>query len=82
MADLKNRNWLVSPSTEVEKKWLLCSIQEKKSRIVRLKQDIEDIMNGQIVGIEAEIMMAEKELASLQEKYGNLNNSIEINKGE
>ena len=66
MADLgSNRNWLVNPNEEVKKKWLSCQIQERKSQIVRLTQDIEDLREGQIVKLEATIIMLQKEVTQL-----------------
>lgn len=79
MADIGGKKWLVQPTNEVEKKWIECQIQEKKSRIVRLNQDIEDLKKGKIIALEAEIMMINKELDTLQEKYGSLDDTININ---
>jgi hypothetical protein len=49
-------------------KWIDVAIQERVSRIVRYRQDIEDFHKGRIVELEAKIMMLEKEVAMLQEK--------------
>ena len=69
MADIGvKQNWLVSPDADIEKKWLEVQIQERKSRIVKVKQDIEDLMKAQKVKLEAQIMMLEKEIASLKEQ--------------
>ena len=73
MADLqRGSNWIVSPNIEVELKWAEVAIQEKKSRIVRHRQDIEDYKKGAIVDLEAKIMMLEKEVAKLEEQKSNL----------
>ena len=73
MADLqRGSNWLVSPNIEVELKWAEVAIQEKKSRIVRHRQDIEDLKKGAIVDLEAKIMMLEKEVTKLEEQKANL----------
>ena len=67
MADLGiNKGWLVSPNAEVERKWIDVQIQEKKSRIVRWRQDIEDLTKGKILDLECRIAMAEKEIVALQ----------------
>jgi len=67
MADMGNsRNWLVDPNKEIKDMWLQCQIQERKSQIVRLRQDIDDLKNGQIIKLESTIMMLEKEVAKLQ----------------
>lgn len=69
MGDIgSKRQWLVDEGTEVKKKWLLCEVQSRKSQISRLNQDIEDLKKGQIVKLEATIMMLEKELKNLIEK--------------
>ena len=69
MADLqRGSNWLVSPNIEVELKWAEVAIQEKKSRIIRHRQDIEDLKKGAIVDLEAKIMMLEKEVIKLEEQ--------------
>ena len=78
MGDLNNQRWLVDPNKEVEKKWVECQIQERKSKIAKLNQDIEDLLKGRVVELEAQIMMNEMELKSLEEKYGNIKNSIDI----
>ena len=70
---LTRRVWKVSPDYEVEKKWLEVQIQERKSRIARLKQEIEDILKGLKVGKEADILMFEKELKLLEGDLLNLN---------
>lgn len=73
MADIGvPQNFLVSPNHEIEKKWIEVSIQERKSRIARHRQDIEDLIKGKIVDLEAKIMMLERELAHLQEQYKNI----------
>jgi len=69
MADLgRGTNWLVSPNIDVELKWAEVAIQEKKSRIIRHRQDIEDLKKGTIVDLEAKIMMLEREVIKLEEQ--------------
>ncbi len=81
MADIGgNRQWLIDEPNEVKKKWIACEIQQRKSQITRLKQDIEDLKNGQIVKLEATIMMLEKELENLSEKLAEYDNAIDITK--
>lgn len=62
------RGWLVEPDIEVKIKWCDVQIQEKKSRIVRHRQDIEDLIKGRIIEFEANIMMLEKEVYDLEQK--------------
>ena len=79
MADLgSNRNWIVEPNEEIKKKWLSCQIQERKSQVVRLKQDIEDLKQGQIVKLEATIMMLDKEIAKLLNELNAIDVSAEV----
>jgi len=67
MADLGTKqNWLVSPNAEVEKRWVQVEIQQRKSRIVKIKQDIEDLMLAAKVKLEAQIMMLEMEIRDLE----------------
>lgn len=68
MADLDvNRGWLVSPNAEVELMWLNVQIQERRSRIARYKQDIEDLQKGKILDLQAKIIMLEKEVAAMEQ---------------
>lgn len=69
---LTRRNWLVSTDYEVEKKHLEVQIQERKSRISRLEQEIEDLRKGIIVGKEADILMLRKELSLLEANLNKL----------
>jgi hypothetical protein len=67
MADIGGgQNWLVSPTREVDIKWIDVQIQERISRIVRHRQDIEDLVKGQIVSLEAKIIMLDKEVKELE----------------
>jgi len=69
MADLPTpQNWLVSPDAEVDEKWRRIQIQERKSRISRHKQDIEDLLEGRIKELEIKITMLQKEIEYLEEK--------------
>ena len=69
MADVGvNKQWLVSPTQEIEDMWVKVAIQEKKSRIVKHKQDLEDLMQGEVVKIQALIKMLELEQKELESK--------------
>jgi len=69
MADIGvSQQFLVSTDLEVEQKWVDVQIQERKSRVVKMRQDIEDLVKGMKVKLEAQIMMLEKEIRFLQEK--------------
>ena len=66
MADLGSHNkgqWLegVSPNKEVKQKWLQVQIQERTSIINGTLQRIEDLKKGEIVNLEAKLIMYEKE---------------------
>lgn len=47
-------------------KWLQAAKQEKISKIVHLKQAIEDLRQGKIPEIERQIMAAQQELGNLE----------------
>lgn len=80
MADIPiEGNWLVSPDQEIERKWIEVQIQERKSRIARHKQDIEDLIKGKMVELESRILMLEKELKELESKKNRVT-SIDITK--
>ena len=67
MADIGERqHWLVSPTKEIEDKWVEVQIQERISRIARYKQDIEDFKKGRILELEAKIMLLELELKEIR----------------
>lgn len=67
MADVGvKEQWLVSPDAEINKMWTQVQIQERKSRIVRYRQDIEDLQKGKIVDLERRIKMLEKEMQKLE----------------
>jgi hypothetical protein len=69
MADIGvPRNWLVSPTKEIEDMWIDVQIQEKKSRIVRHRQDIEDLQKGKLTELNAIIKMLEMEVKELEQK--------------
>ena len=71
MADLgvpRQEQWLVSPNQEIKDLWKNVRIQEIKSRIVRHKQDIEDLERGKIMDLTARIKMLELELRHLETK--------------
>ena len=63
-----NTQWLASPDAQVEEMWIDVQIQERKSRIVKMKQDIEDLIKVTKIKYDAQIMMLEKEIGYLKEK--------------
>jgi hypothetical protein len=66
MADIgRQENWLVSPTREVEIKWMDVKIQEVRSRMAANKQRIEDALKGVIVDLEAKNLMLQMELDKL-----------------
>ena len=67
MSDIGERQtWLVSPTKEIEDKWIEVQIQERISRIARYKQDIEDLQKGKILELQAKIMLLELELREIR----------------
>ncbi len=51
---------------EMKLKWLLAAKQERISKIVHLKQAIEDLVKGKIPEIERLILQAQQELCNLE----------------
>ena len=75
MADLpvkRQRNDLAKPNTKVEKLWLAQQITEKKARVQRLTTDAFEIMEGRIKGIQADIIMAERDVVELTKQLDEL----------
>jgi len=70
----------VSPTVEtkiMKLKWLQSSKQERISKIVHLKQAIEDLIKGRVPEIERQILQAEQELANLESTEKSVLESIE-----
>jgi hypothetical protein len=75
MADLpvvKRRNDLSKPTVKVEKLWLEQQIAEKKARVQRLQTDAMEIMEGRLKGIQADIIMAERDVLALTQQLDDL----------
>lgn len=69
MADIQTEgNWLVDPTDDIKRKWIEVQIQERKSRINRHKQDMEDLTKGKLVDLEARILILDLELKDLEAK--------------
>ena len=69
MADLpiqQHRNYPVEATEEVKQLWIEAKKQELKSRKSRLAQDIEDLLEGRVKTLKAEILMCEEELKKLE----------------
>lgn len=58
-------------------KWLQAAKQERISKIVHLKQAIEDLVKGKIPEIERQILQAEQELCNLENTEKSVLESIE-----
>ena len=58
-------------------KWLQAAKQERISKIVHLKQAIEDLVKGKIPEIERQILQAEQELWNLEESEKSVLSSVE-----
>lgn len=75
MADLpvlRQRNDLAQPNVKVKKLLLEQQIAEKKARAERLKTDAFEIMEGRLKGIQADIIMAERDVMILQQQLDEL----------
>ena len=69
MGDIQTEgNWLVDPTDDIKRKWIEVQIQERKSRINRHKQDMEDLIKGKLVDLEARILILDLELKDLEAK--------------
>lgn len=64
-------------SIECKLKWLQVAKQERISKIVHLKQSIEDLIKGRITEIERQILMTEQELRNLEKSEKLLRESVE-----
>lgn len=62
---------------EMKLKWVQSAKQERISKIVHLKQAIEDLVKGKIPEIERQILQAEQELANLERTEQLVVSSIE-----
>jgi len=71
---------VVTPTVETQLmklKWLQSAKQERISKIVHLKQAIEDLIKGKIPEIERQILQAEQELVNLETSEKSILGSIE-----
>ena len=88
MADLpviRQQSGLSKPNVKVQKLWLEQQIAEKKARVQRLNTDAMEIMEGRLKGIQADIIMAERDAMALTQKLDELERRddsevIEVNK--
>ena len=62
---LKTRNDVAKPTIKVKKLWLEQQIAEKKVRIQTLTTQAFAITEGQLKGIEADTIMAERDVMEL-----------------
>lgn len=70
MADLPvNKRYDVPVPKSVRLKMQEVKIQEFKSRIVRMRQDIDDLINGQVKKLEGELEMLQKTLKLYEMQY-------------
>ncbi len=72
MADYGTNNYLVDPNAEVKALNLDAKIQERVSRIARIRQDIEDLEKMAIVSKKAELKMLELELKKLKDEKAHI----------
>jgi len=74
MADLPvpREQYVVKPDSDVMKKWAKAAIASKEAQVKRLEADKEEIINSQVLQIEAKIMMLKKEITKLNQDLQNL----------
>lgn len=64
-------------TTEMKLKWLQSAKQEQISKIVHLKQAIEDLVKGRIPELERQILEAQQTLNNYEETEKLVKNSVE-----
>ena len=64
-------------TTAMKLKWLQSAKQEQISKIVHLRQAIEDLVKGRIPDLERQILEAEQRLKNLQDSENLTQQSIE-----
>jgi hypothetical protein len=82
---VRQRNDLSIPPVKVHKLWFEQQIAEKKARVERLKIDAMEIVEGRLKGIQADIIMGERDVMELTQKLDELERRddteiIDINK--
>ena len=77
MADVPvpREKFLVSPNADVEKLWVKSAIAEKEARVKRLEADKEEIVNSQVLKIEANILMLKREIVELNNTVNQMDNT-------
>lgn len=75
MADLpvvRQRNDLAKPNVKVKKLWLEQQIGEKKARVQRLSTDAFELIESRLKSIEADKIMAERDVIELSKQLDEL----------
>jgi hypothetical protein len=73
MSDLRVEEMqLVDPTNDIKRKWVEVKIQECRSRKARHQQDMEDLIKGKLVDLEARILMLDLELKKLEQELVHL----------
>ena len=74
MADvpIPREQFLVSPNADVEKLWIKAAIAEKEARVKRLAIDKEEIIQSQVLRLDATILMLKREIVELHNTLNNL----------
>jgi hypothetical protein len=73
MSDLRVEELsLVDPTNDIKRKWVEVKIQECRSRKARHQQDMEDLIKGKLVDLEARILMLDLELKKLEQELVHL----------
>lgn len=63
---------------EITLKWIAAKKQECKSRIAANKQAIDDLINGKVYELEANILRAQQELEQLEQHEKLISSSIDV----
>lgn len=67
----------VTPTKDMQIKYIQVRKQKCRSTISKVKQDIEDLKNGKIAELEYQILHAEAELKQLEEHEGKVKSSVD-----
>lgn len=72
MADIGGSGLKVPPNVKILKLWTEQQIAEREKKIKHLEANAEEIIRGQLKGIEAEILNLKREVQALMIKFDNL----------
>jgi len=69
----------VAPTTEMQLKVIAAKKQECKSRLVMIKQEMEDLKIAKMAELEYQILHAEAELKQLEKHEQTIKSAVKVN---